>query len=353
MVILVTITLLIFLKVSGISIIDLLNSEKETSVKLPQFSYAALAWAVPLYCLLEAINFIIIYFSLKSAYPEALGKKLRRESEEKAALSERSLPASPVIKKSGDGAPKGFWYLELSQNKLFVLLACIIPFACLLLPFAASMLEVSFGNINVQKMFETANSPMVLLLTYVLGFLGANACLSGSFGNENKKLWACFVVSTPGGKEAYVKNKYIFCFFINMLFHISFYIAGTLLATVTYFATGNEVPSYYRIYLFGVYLFLFLSATDLPLTFRFGAKRASMIKVSAIMALMIILTVIFSFLPENTQEKIMIGLTGIFSLNINLSEKTALAFAFFPFLTVIFYLLSARISQTLYLKGAE
>ena len=329
----------ILMKATGFDFFEFLNNEEYQSPSLPSFGVSALAWALPLFAATCAIDYYILYDRLKNSYNTAAEQ-----------TADNGKEACYSVNTSTD-SPKGFVYLFLSQNKTPILLGLAIPFACILLPFISNGVDVIIRDKSVKTMFNSSSSVPVLIAMYIIGYMGINVVTGLVFGSDNKKLFAYFVASTPGGVKDYVRKKYLICLGINLAFHAGFYTAFMILATVNYFVTGTVISAYAPVYLSGIFLMLFHMSTEIPLMFRFGVKKTSIIKLIGFISLMIILTIAFGFCSEDTQERIMSGILQIFSGNISKSLKLVLALL--PFPIVILFLSSVKLSEKIYLKGAE
>ena len=338
MVVLLIVTFATAAKLSGVSLIDALDSEKDVHISLPHFKGTDLLWAIPLFIATEALSFFILYSSLKSSYAAAKSEK------------KQELPADYNITVAED-SPKGLFYLEFSQNRTFFFLVLLMPFAGILLPFLASLSALYSGTLDINGVFKLATSPMALIVVYLLLFIGVSILVTNMFANEGKKIWAYFIASCPGGSKAYVNNKYLFIFILDMLFHGSCMLANQLLATVSYFVTGNEMSPVSQVYLLGVFLFMFFNAMDIPLIFRFGSKKAGLIKLIGITGLLILATIVFAFLPQDVQDKAVEVFDKV--MHGNIGNTGLMLLGLFPVVAAVLWALSAKISKKVYIAGAE
>jgi len=338
-------------KVAGIGLSDVLDSEKNSAIHFPAFSLKDLFLIVPLFIVVETFSFVLLYRSLKKPYGITEEKAMKVTSGEDPAVGTSVKNEKNTLPPVGKKSPKGLFYLEFSRNKILLFLCIFLPFFCLLLPFIANFSDVFFGNKSVSDMFMTATNPFVMIAMYLLGFAGINMAMGILFSGDTKKLFAYFIASTPGGVKKYVRNKYFACVVFNLIFHISCLLAYTLLYAVNHLMLNEELSSSRKVYLYGIFAILFISSIELPLFFRFGAKRASMIKLLVILGCGILFTIVFALISERAQENLMATISnlmqGIISPKIKKALKTA------PFIATILYLLSLRLSESVYLKGAE
>lgn len=341
MVTLIILTVLVLLKSAGFSLFDILNSESNRSLSLPNFKATDLFWAVPLFIIMCLVSFTVLFHSLKDP--------IANKKAEKKAASEKNISYS--LPEAGRLSPKGFVYMELSANRLIIIICILLPFICALLPFIACASDVFFGNKSVTEMFMIATSPLVLILMYILAATGMCISIGMLFRNDSKKLFAYFVATTPGGIKTYVRNKYIFCLILNLLFHVGCLVSYGILSAAYHHETGAGLPSPAKYLLYGAFFLIFIFSLDLVLFFRFGMKKASMIRLLSIIGITVIGTIIFCFMSESLRETLMIGLNDIMHGIIPPKAKTLIKFT--PVLFAGCYLASMKISRHLYITGAE
>lgn len=323
--------------------IDLKNiTEVDALFKLPVFTAAALAWALPLLILMMAASFFTAYGSLRAAYQGA--PKPERESAE-----EHEKPALPA---KTDGAV-GLLYKELKQNRLVLILAACAPVLFTAFPFCFTAIEVITGDADVYKMFEMSSSLIIRVLVYVLGFFAVSALMTEVFNGDDKKLWAYFVVSLPQGVKGFMYRKYIVTLMLNLIYMISGIFAEHTLATVNYFVTGTELTTNIQaLYLSGVFMLMFTSAFDIPFTVRYGSKKGSMIKMITMLSIFTAVIVAYSLLlPDNVRE--WITDTAVAVLNGEANDTMMLILSICPYIALAAFLLSYKISCGVFMKGVN
>lgn len=69
-------------------------------------------------------------------------------------------------------------------------------------------------------------------------------------------------------------SKYLLLALMNVLYLAAWYVTDCCLATLRYFAVGEEAPSLLGLYVAVFFLLLLLSALDIPFIVRYGAKGA-------------------------------------------------------------------------------
>lgn len=337
---LLAVMIVILFLASGIDLKKI--AEANSLLKLPVFTAAAFAWAVPLLIIMMAASFFTAYSSLRSAYQGV--PKPERES-----AGEREKTALPA---KTDGAV-GLLYKELKQNRLVLILAACVPVLFTAFPFCFTAIEVMTGEADVYKMFEMSSSLIIRVLVYVLGFFAVSALMTEVFNGDDKKLWAYFVVSAPQGVRGFMYRKYVITFMMNLIYMISGIFAEHILATVNYFVTGTELATNIQgLYISGVFMLMFTGAFDIPFTVRYGSKKGSMIKMITMLSIFTAAIMIYSFLlPDSVCEWIIN--TAVALLNGEANDIVTLILSICPYIALAAFLLSYKIACGVFMKGVN
>lgn len=326
----------IILKANGIGLQDL--AADDLSIQFPVFTAAAFLWAVPLLLAVMAVSFFAVYHNLRFAYQGA--EKPESKTEPPQAVS---------ITQSG---VSGLFYKELRQNRLVLILAALAPIILTAFPFCFTAIGAAAGSVGVDEIFETAADPLVRMLMFVTGFFIVCALMSEAFHGDDKKLWAYFIVSTPQGTKGYLYRKYGIVLMINLIYMVSGIFADELLATVNYFVTGKELTvSISSFYLIGVFLSMFVIALDIPFTVRYGLKKGSMVKMTALLSICAAAVVTFTLLPDKKKLAAVELITSLF--NGNVYDLLMLILSLFPYLAFAAFLFSYKISCGMFMKGVN
>lgn len=336
---LMVVLVIIIFKANGMSLENLADSD--TTIELPVFTAGALAWAVPLLLAMMAASFFATYHSLRSAYSGAV--KSEKESAEvnpEAALAAKA-----------DGT-KGLLYKELKQNRLILILTAAAPILLTAYPFCFAAIGVMTGDIEIDGLFKTATDMVFRILMWAVGIFVASGLMSEVFRGDDKKLWAYFIVSTPQGVKGFLYRKYVMTVMVNLIYMVSWILADTLLATLYYFVTGEELMANMQtLYLVGVYLLLSVSAFDIPFTVRHGMKKGSMFKMISMLLLCTAGVVVFSILPRDVQDKLMEIATSVIDGEAN--EVLTLILSLLPYLVFAAFLFSYRVACRVFMKGVN
>lgn len=326
---------------SGITLEQM--SEGEGAISLPKFSAASLGWAVPLLIAIMAADFFAVYGSFKSAYSNT-GSSSGKDSADSGYESISSAKKSDF---------SGLLYKELKQNRLMLILAAAAPFLLTMFPIFFVLFGVLSGNNELGEVYATLTNEFIRVMMWFIGIFVVSGLMSEVFRGDDRKAWAYFVMSTPGGVREFIYRKYVISLLVNIVYMAAGFFAESLLAAAYYKGTGLELTfSVSPLYITGVYLLMFIGAFDIPFTVRFGDKKGSLIKMISLLAISGALIGIFVTLPESFREmivkalsKIMDGSSGVIPLKI--------FFGLFPFIAVLFYVISYKISCKLFVKGVR
>lgn len=330
---------IVIFKVSGDARGKLVGSEV---FELPVFTAGALAWAVPLLLAMMAASFWAAYFSLRSAYSNA-------------AKSERGntgiRPAAALTAKTS-GA-KGLLYKELKQNRLMLIFAALTPVLLTAFPFCFSAIEAMADSVGADGMFGTAANGIMRVIMCVAGIFIVSALMSEVFRDDDKKLWAYFVISAPQGVKGFLYRKYAVTLMMNLIYMVSGVFADNLLATAHYFVLGKELTvSMQSFYLSGVFLLMGISAFDIPFTVRYGSKRGSMVKMVVMLSICGVGIAVFGLLPDAARMKLTESVSAMFNGE-GANDILRLISSFLPYIAFAAFLYSYKIACRVFMKGVN
>lgn len=324
---------------SGVDLEKLAGSEK--LFELPVFTADALLWSVPLLLAIMAASFFASYYSLKSAYPNAVKpEKKKAEVNPQAALPAKS-----------DGAT-GLLYKELKQNRIMFIFAVLTPILLTVFPFCFSAIEVMAGTSDIAGMFEMATNTIIRVLMFVCGIFVISGLMSEVFKGDDKKLWAYFVVSTPQGVKGFLYRKYVITLMMNLIYMVSGVFADNLLATVNYFVTGNEMTvNMQGLYISGVFILMSVSALDIPFMVRYGSKKGSIVKMIVMLSICTAAIAVYNLISEELREKVTQAIVALFDGGAN--ETLMLILSLTPYIVFAAFLFSYKISCKVFMKGVN
>lgn len=336
-------SVVIIWQASGVDLEKL--AESDARFELPIFDAKALAWAVPLPLAMMAASFFASYFSMRSAYSNA-AKAERTEKENTETTPPTALPAKT------DGAT-GLLYKELKQNRLTFIFAALTPILLTAFPFCFSAIEAITGSVGVDGVFEMATNVIIRVLMCVMGIFIISGLLGEVFKGDDKKLWAYFVVSTPQGVKGFLYRKYVVTLMVNLIYMVSGIFAETLLATVNYFVTGNELAANMQsLYLSGVFLLMSVSALDIPFMVRYGSKKGSIVKMIIMLSISAAGIAVFNLLPDDIRMKLTETIISIFNGE-GANDILMLILSLLPYIAFAAFLCSYKIACGVFMKGVN
>ena len=168
-----------------------------------------------------------------------------------------------------------------------------------------------------------------------------------TLGGDDRKLWAYFISASPDGSKGFIRVKYEMIFFMILTFLLSIHFFDNLILMVTVDKGIEGVYDAGNMVLPLIFLQIFLRAVDIPFTYRFGAKKGSIIK----MILMVLCAITMLIVIMINIDDLDVIIDGIKDKMAHYSETPLIPAILAS--TLIAYYISYRISCRLYMKGAE
>lgn len=230
---------------------------------------------------------------------------------------------------------KNFYYLKIE-----IIVLAVLQLICSVSVFFVSSAALGGDEAAMQ------DSMMIIMIVYFCSFYLATLFDMGLFAADEKRISTCFIISTPKGAKSHIQSKYYTLLILNLavLFccmitdTISCVLADSILLScanfLVLFFSGNMI----------------LTAFGVPFTIRFGSANGGNIKVATAGVIILIAAIYFlfgdisMFMVEDPVAEIMKWLE---------SGDVLLILSLIPYIAVVLYYISYRISLALYLKGAE
>lgn len=343
----------VMLKCAGFDFSALFNSSSSEPLLLNVFSMLTgdmLLWLIPLTLVLFAAYYSVIRYRLQYAYPGETRTKSnapRSDARTRAAgASQREIDLS-----APHSEPVGFLYKEIRQNAKSVCAVILLPFMILIFLTGCIALVSLNGEHGDGWIVTTLTSNAIRVVSAALGFLCVGGLLLSVFHGDDKKLWAYFVASAPMGVSRFLYTKYVLSFAMCGLYFVSSYIAETLLATISWFALGEELVSFGGIFIIIFFVLILQNSFLIPMMLRFGEKKGSIINIMIILCIAIAAVLVLSFLPAEIQNKVFEWLTCF--LTGDHGGLTSLLLGIFPAFSVGAYILSYKVSCRIFMKGVN
>ena len=299
-----------------------------------------LIWLIPLCIVLLFADYFVMKSSMQSAYSADKGNT-KVQIKENETLSDAR------------GCPTGFFYKELKQNRLLIILTALLPLILLMFNYMILYLMAVTGENKpaFSDVLADRENMIFRFLMITVGAYVASGLIAGIFSGDDRKPYAYFTVSTPQGVKGSLYYKYFLTFAMNGLFMVSSIFAGSIYDTLYYVITGAENTSLNKLYLVIFFLLLAICALDIPFMIRFGQKKGSYIKTALMLGISTILVVAFDYLPDSVKDKFMNLLSAVMGGEI--SDNMMLGISFVLILCAAAYYLSYRFSCKLFRKGMD
>ncbi len=296
---------------------------------------------IPLTLALLALHFAVIYHHLQYAFPG--GAKIKRAKVKAEASINLTAPHSE---------PVGFLYKEIRQNSKSILAVILLPFIILVfltLCLAIVSLSEKYGGDN--WILEMLTSDAIRLASIAIGFLSVSGLLMSVFHGDDKKLWAYFTACLPMGVNKFLYTKYVLSFAMCGLYFVSCYVAETLIATISWFALGEEIMSFTGIFIIIFFMLILQNSFSIPTTLRYGEKKGNIINLIVILSVAIAAILALALIPRDIQDMVFAWLAGF--LTGDHGDLTALLLGLFPACSVGAYILSYKVSCKIFMKGVN
>ena len=245
----------------------------------------------------------------------------------------------------------GLFYKDISvMKKEFMLMGVAILFFSIprFLPFLDMMEDANTGTDIHTEILIQIIIPFIVSLC-VFGVI--SSVQSSIFAHDEKKLWNYYMISTPLGGNAQVLSKYYLTFALSF----TGYLWGIVCDTVSTLLTGIYVDTsvFYMSFFF---IQIVLRALELPFIIGFGEKHGRTYKTVLLTAIIFILIIygLFGKLPESfSLETCFHGIYTFLQNKSNLSATMLGTISLFPYISILLYYVSYKISCKLYLRGVN
>ncbi len=252
--------------------------------------------------------------------------------------------------------------LYLIKNKILIMAASFLFVFILII----AILLIGGNKITVEAIEPMVGILDIMVVLYI-GLMGFNYLIK----TDNTRSWGFYGISLPEGGKSIVASRYMATF---ILYFISLVIC-VINDIVCSFVSG-AVINMSEFYLGIIFCFIFLNAIELPLAFRFGADKASVIRILISVVIFLIVSIYLLFgniewlmgdkgilvilirifrqiseTPEGSGEGFEVLSAELKKFVTNMTLKGYIVWAMCYHLVVLFYYISYRISCRVYKKG--
>lgn len=203
----------------------------------------------------------------------------------------------------------------------------------------------------LSEMTQTFTFAVIPAIIYITLF----ACISFMQGNlfehDERKVWGSYITASPLGYKEQVLSKY----YMTLITSFAVVIWGYVCDQISSISVGC-IGSASSIYTTFFYIQIILQAMEYPFVFRFGHKHGNTYKVIMFVAAFYVFMIylLFGKFPEN------FSMNNVFDFLFKLaSNETALptiamgAMALLPYIAMLLFYLSYKLSCKWYLRGVE
>ena len=211
----------------------------------------------------------------------------------------------------------------------------------------ATLASVEASNMKFGLM-EASDSSLIAVMgmMFFLVFFLIEPLSSEFFAADEKAITCSFFFSTPQSAKGLIQSKYYFILLLNLGVLFGCFLIDTILMIIM----GEFAVSYLTVCVILFSLTLFLLAIRIPCYVRFGAKMGPEIQ-GLFILLFICLIVIYALFGDISfffEENILDALIAYL-----MSGKVIFVLSLLPYVAILLYYLSYRISLLLYRKGVE
>ena len=238
---------------------------------------------------------------------------------------------------------KGLLYKDLILFKKSLFTLGLITFIGITSLLGITYLQTTLGIFNEE---DALNLIFLNSMVYFCFFIMIRFLSTQLFTPDEKPVSVCFLFSTPPAAKGQIQSKYYFLLLVNLAVLFVCFLADTL----TMLMLGEYAASATMVCVIFFSINLILLAIRIPFNIRFGSSVSFEVQMVYIILFSTILVVyaLFGNISFFFQEDILKSLMDYLQ-----SEKVIFIISFIPYISVLMYYLSYRISLALYRKGVD
>lgn len=238
---------------------------------------------------------------------------------------------------------KGLLYKDLVLFKKSLFILAIITFIGIASRLGITYLQTTFGIFHEEDALDLIflNTVVYFCFFIMIPFLSTQL-----FTPDEKPASVCFLFSTPSAAKGQIQSKYYFLLLVNLAVLFVCFLADTF----TMLMLGEYASSATMVCIIFFSINLILLAIRIPFNIRFGSSVSFEVQIVYITLFSTIFVVyaLFGNISFFFQEDILKSLMDYLQ-----SEKVIFIISFIPYISVLMYYLSYRISLALYRKGGD
>ena len=187
------------------------------------------------------------------------------------------------------------------------------------------------------------------LFVYLCVYIMISQVQASIFAGDERKVWSSYIQSTPLGANGQVLSKY----YLTLALSFVGVIWGTICDIISSLVNGVQ-GSAGMIYIAFFFVQIFLRSFEIPFLVRFGQKHGKTYKILSMVVVIFVVTVymLFGPLPKFVSLEETVELVIQFMDNPKLQSSVLLGIvSLFPYVTMLLYYLSYKLSCKFYQKG--
>lgn len=239
-------------------------------------------------------------------------------------------------------------FLTMKKEILLNMVAIIGMSIMVVLPWNKIMEEVGANTELINGYTMSYIIMPVVMYFFIYSIIGG--LQNNLFTHDENKCYSSWVVSTPETVKGQVLSKYY-----GALIFLFAGLVWSMICDIVAAFTNGVVGSTMSIAIVFFFLQMFISAFELPFVVRFGYKNGTTFKVTmiAVISFGIIVYGLFGPLPNIDADSAVWYVIDWLVKGSNMSTVMLGIVSLAPFLAVLLYYISYRVSVKLYPKGVE
>ncbi len=255
--------------------------------------------------------------------------------------------------------------LYLIKNKVLVMAASLLFTYVIMFSLILLVDSITLTTATIEPLAGLLD---IMIVLYI-GLMGFNNLIKV----DGSRSWGFYGISLPEGERGIVASRYMATFILYFISLTACVINDILLSLV-----AGEMINLSEVYLSFIFFCIFINAIELPLAFRFGADKASVIRILIAVVLVLIISIYLLFgdiewlmgdkgilttvlrvikemadVPEGSGKGFKVLSAELKSFVMNMTLNGYIVAAMSRHLVVLFYYISYRISCKVYKKGVQ
>lgn len=191
---------------------------------------------------------------------------------------------------------------------------------------------------------------LVPLLAYVVTAIVLSSLATEVIVQDEDKYYSAFISSTPMTAKGQILCKYYEILLLSFFVVLWGYILDTVISLING-VSGSSMMIYIPCFFF----LIFTKAIETPFLIRYGTKIGKMVKIIGMVAMLygVIIYLLFGPLPDINSDTVFDTIINWFLQDKNFSHFTSGVIALTPYLIMVMFYISYKVSCKWYQKGVN